>query len=69
MPAEDTKLHKACNSGSLDEVKDLVATIDVNAPGAAERTPLHRAVGKNYTEIAEFLISKGADVNRADKSG
>jgi len=68
MPT-DSKLHKACNSGSLDEVKELVQTIDVNKAGAAERTPLHRAVGKNYSEIAEFLISKGADVNKADKSG
>ena len=41
----------------------------VNAPGAAERTALHRAAGGNFTEICKLLIEKGATVDAADKAG
>ena len=68
---KDTKLHKACHQGELPVVQEEVETnaADVNAPGAQERTPLHRAVGINHTEIAKYPVEKGADINKTDKSG
>jgi ankyrin repeat protein len=43
--------------------------IEVDAPGAAERRPLHRAAGGNHKEICSYLIEKGAKVDQTDKSG
>lgn len=70
MP-QDTPLHKAANQGDLEACKDLLdaGETDVNAPGAAERTALQRAVGGNHLELAKLLIERGADVHKTDKSG
>lgn len=74
----DTELHKAANRGDKakcvfciegpweDEEEEKV---DVNAKGANDRTALHRAAGANHCEIAEYLLSKGADPNQVDKTG
>ena len=61
MP-QDTPLHKACGKGTLPEIQGILdAAADeaalkalVNAPGAAERTPLHRAAGGNFTEVCKL---------------
>eukprot|EP00619_Florenciella_sp_RCC1007_P017744 CAMPEP_0205939342 /NCGR_PEP_ID=MMETSP1325-20131115/49362_1 /ASSEMBLY_ACC=CAM_ASM_000708 /TAXON_ID=236786 /ORGANISM="Florenciella sp., Strain RCC1007" /LENGTH=50 /DNA_ID=CAMNT_0053309805 /DNA_START=187 /DNA_END=336 /DNA_ORIENTATION=+ len=49
MPV-DTPLHKACHSGDLKEIMKVYDDhdpdddpIDVDAPGAQDRRPLHRA--------------------------
>ncbi|CAM9365145.1 unnamed protein product [Phaeothamnion confervicola] len=70
MPV-DTELHKAAHNGDLAKVKELVESgeIDVNAPGAADRRPLHRAAGGNHVDIMGFLLDKGAPIDQADKSG
>ncbi|CAM9431663.1 unnamed protein product [Choristocarpus tenellus] len=70
MPV-DTELHKAAHNGDLGKVKELIETgeVDVNAPGAAERRPLHRAAGGNNVEIMNYLLEKGAPVDQVDKSG
>ena len=44
-------------------------SIEVGAPGASERRPLHRAAGGNHKEICKYLIEKGALVDQTDKSG
>ena len=75
MPA-DTALHKACNGGDLSLVQKLVEEPedpeepnDVNAPGAGDRRPIHRAAGANHVDVVTFLIEKGALVDQPDKSG
>mmetsp|Transcript_16160 Transcript_16160/g.40960 ORF Transcript_16160/g.40960 Transcript_16160/m.40960 type:complete len:187 (+) Transcript_16160:94-654(+) len=70
MP-QDTALHKAANQGDVEACKDILekGEIDINAPGAAERTALQRAVGGNHLELAQVLIDMGADVNKTDKAG
>ena len=75
MPA-DTALHKACNAGDLSLVQKLVEEPedpeepnDVNAPGAGDRRPIHRAAGANHVDVVTFLIEKGALVDQPDKSG
>ena len=35
----------------------------MNAKNVDSRTPLHKAAGLSFTEVAELLIAKGADVN------
>ena len=57
--------HDAAMFGNIKAVKKhLAAGTDVNAKDAQfGGTPLHFAVGSGYKEIAELLISKGADVN------
>ena len=41
----------------------------VNAPGASERRPLHRAVGGDHTLVVKVLLEAGANVDAPDKSG
>ena len=36
----------------------------VNAPGAADRRPIHRAAAANHVEIIKYLVEKGAIVNQ-----
>jgi len=59
---------QAAQAGNLERVKALVdgdpALVDARNPGG--RTPLLIAIGSRQTAIAEYLLSKGADVNAAD---
>jgi len=41
----------------------------VNGAGAAGETPLHAAIAERHAEVAELLISKGANVNARNDSG
>lgn len=69
MPV-DTDLHKAAHQGDLSTVVELLTDpeIDVNAKGAANRTPIHRACGGNHVKVIELLLEKGADINAKDKT-
>jgi ankyrin repeat protein len=61
---ERERLHRAAEDGDLPEVERLV-----NAAGLPEvfddisYTPLHYAVRGEHYKVAEFLLSKGANVN------
>ena len=70
MPT-DTPLHKACNNGELTKVRALVEDdgIDVNAAGASERRPIHRAAGGNHADVVTYLIETGASVDQQDRQG
>jgi len=64
MPV-DTPLHKACHSGDINEIKKVFEEhdpdedpIDVNAAGAQDRRPLHRAAGGNHKDAVAFLIDE-----------
>jgi hypothetical protein len=62
-----TPLHRAANRGDLAAVEALLAKgADVNALALAKQTPLHLAVTK---EIAQLLISKGAQIETRDRWG
>ena len=43
-------------------------SVRATKPGQ-ERTPLHCAVTEGHADLAQLLISKGADVNVADERG
>eukprot|EP00913_Durusdinium_trenchii_P028365 g26593.t1 len=63
-----TPLHYAASSGSTDIAKLLIkhkAAVDQQTSEGV--TPLHFAVMFKHHTLAEHLISKGADVNVADK--
>jgi len=54
-------IHGAAEGGDIDSVKDFLASgVDVDAVDAYKQTALHVA---KTMEIAELLLSKGADIN------
>lgn len=68
MP-HDGPLHKMANEGDKHEILSLLdstPTEDINAAGAQGRTPLHRALGSGFTETAELLLQRKADVTIID---
>lgn len=66
--SEQTALHFAVYSGSVDVVKmiyDLEANLEVkNKLGS---TPLHYAASLGYTEIVKFFIEKKAEIESKNK--
>ena len=64
-------LHKAAREGDADRVRKLLdAGADVNIrnanKGRLQYTPLHWAAHYGHLEIAELLISRGADLDAED---
>ena len=64
-------LHKAAREGDADRVRKLLdAGADVNVRNADKQrlqyTPLHWAAYYGHLEIAEILISRGADLDAED---
>jgi ankyrin repeat protein len=64
-------LHKAVREGDADKVKKLLdAGADVNVRESSkdrlQYTPLHWAANNGDLEIAEILISRGADLDAED---
>jgi hypothetical protein len=64
-------LHKAAREGDADRVRKLLdAGADVNVKnantGRLQYTPLHWAAYYGHLEIAELLISRGADLDAED---
>jgi ankyrin repeat protein len=56
---------QAAQRGDVAKVRQLLAsdTTLANAKGAHNKTPLHWAAEKNYPELAELLVSAGADID------
>ncbi|KAF9570766.1 hypothetical protein EC968_001416 [Mortierella alpina] len=62
--AGQTMLHRACSSGSLANVADLLNQgADIHAQDNAQWTPLHEAALAGHTKVVELLLSRGADPN------
>ncbi|XP_055738150.1 transient receptor potential cation channel subfamily A member 1b [Salvelinus fontinalis] len=69
-----TALHFACSQGATEAVKLMLSSYSrldsiINLPDGACQTPLHRATIFDHTELAEYLISKGADIDYIDCKG
>eukprot|EP00291_Cryptomonas_curvata_P022552 CAMPEP_0172161354 /NCGR_PEP_ID=MMETSP1050-20130122/6082_1 /TAXON_ID=233186 /ORGANISM="Cryptomonas curvata, Strain CCAP979/52" /LENGTH=232 /DNA_ID=CAMNT_0012831249 /DNA_START=111 /DNA_END=806 /DNA_ORIENTATION=- len=60
-----TLLHYACEHGDRALTSKLLSlNSDVNAPDAAEDLPMHLAMGNGHVHVAEFLLERGADIER-----
>ncbi|XP_071780098.2 transient receptor potential cation channel subfamily A member 1b isoform X1 [Centroberyx gerrardi] len=69
-----TALHFACTQGASEAVKLMLSSYGqvediINLTDGACQTPLHRATIFDHTELAEYLISLGADINSIDCKG
>ncbi|CAJ1082255.1 transient receptor potential cation channel subfamily A member 1b [Xyrichtys novacula] len=69
-----TPLHLACTQGATEVVKLMLSSIDrvedvINLADGAHQTPLHRATIFDHAELAEYLISLGANLNCIDCKG
>ncbi|XP_036293033.2 transient receptor potential cation channel subfamily A member 1 [Pipistrellus kuhlii] len=69
-----TALHFAATQGATEIVKLMISSYSgsndiVNAVDGNHETPLHRASLFDHYELAEYLISVGADINSTDSEG
>ncbi|XP_062297967.1 transient receptor potential cation channel subfamily A member 1b [Scomber scombrus] len=69
-----TPLHLACTQGATEVVKLMLSSYEqvediINLTDGAYQTPLHRATIFDHMELAEYLISLGADLNSIDCEG
>ncbi|XP_054620938.1 transient receptor potential cation channel subfamily A member 1b [Dunckerocampus dactyliophorus] len=69
-----TPLHLACTQGAIEVVKLMLCSYGrveeiINLKDGACQTPLHRATIFDHVELADYLISLGAEVNSTDCKG
>ncbi|XP_037659349.1 transient receptor potential cation channel subfamily A member 1 isoform X2 [Choloepus didactylus] len=69
-----TALHFAATQGATDIVKLMISSYTgdcdiVNAVDGNQETPLHRVSLFDHHELADYLISVGADINKIDCEG
>nr|BBH84654.1 transient receptor potential ankyrin 1a [Xenopus muelleri] len=67
-----TALHFAATQGATEIVKFMVSSYNgdnkiVDLPDGNDETPLHKSVLFDHVELAEYLISAGANINSEDK--
>ncbi|KAK1790186.1 hypothetical protein P4O66_014104, partial [Electrophorus voltai] len=71
---KSTALHLACTQGAIEAVKVMLLAYDsicdiINITDGACQTPLHKASIFDHYELAEYLISQGADIDFIDCKG
>lgn len=59
----------AAKSGDLETVKTLKSCTDLNCVDEQGRTALHCAALRGHGEVADYLLSEGADPKVKDKQG
>ncbi|KAJ1945367.1 hypothetical protein GGF37_001737, partial [Kickxella alabastrina] len=60
--AGQTKLHRACNAGDLEQTISLVSQgADINMKDNAGWTPLHEAALEGHNSVVVALLRRGAD--------
>ncbi|XP_059489715.1 uncharacterized protein LOC132204878 [Neocloeon triangulifer] len=64
----DDILHIECFNGQLENIQYLLCIdgVSVGKKGKNGKTALHNAASRGHIAVAEFLLSKGADVNARD---
>ncbi|XP_071099039.1 serine/threonine-protein phosphatase 6 regulatory ankyrin repeat subunit B-like [Haliotis cracherodii] len=65
----DTLLHAACDGGNIDIVRHVIGDFDINTRGENGHTPLMLAVCEGHTDVVDFVVDHGADVNMVDNDG
>lgn len=70
-PSQMSSLVWGLKNGDVEVVKQEIEknSIDVNQPIGQGRYALHFAADFGQSAIIEFLLSKGADINKPDKHG
>ena len=65
------RLLTAVQQGSQTEIEHLLSRklINVNSADNNQRTAIAVAAGEGKVEVARFLISQGAEVNKTDVEG
>ncbi|XP_051970094.1 transient receptor potential cation channel subfamily A member 1-like isoform X1 [Xyrauchen texanus] len=71
---KSTALHFACTQGAIEAVKIMLSSYNrvediINIRDGANQTPLHRATLFGHVELADYLVSKGAEVDCIDCKG
>uniref|UniRef100_A0A8C7UYG7 Transient receptor potential cation channel, subfamily A, member 1a n=1 Tax=Oncorhynchus mykiss TaxID=8022 RepID=A0A8C7UYG7_ONCMY len=71
---KSTALHFACTQGATEAVKLMLSAHDrvcdvINLTDGTCQTPLHKTTIFDHVELAEYLISKGGDINAIDCKG
>ncbi|KAL7851688.1 hypothetical protein AOLI_G00220440 [Acnodon oligacanthus] len=71
---KSTALHFACTQGAIEAVKVMLNAYDrvcdiINITDGACQTPLHKAAIFDHCELAEYIISQGADIDFIDCKG
>ncbi len=58
-----------CEEGNIEAVRDIVESrqVDINSQGGNDLSPLAVAIKHHHIEVAEYLISRGANVNSLNK--
>jgi len=60
---------KAIASGNLEFIKEHIDASQLNEKDAFGLTYLHHAINRSQTDIANYLILRGADVHTLDEYG
>eukprot|EP00730_Choanoeca_flexa_P015605 TRINITY_DN7199_c0_g1_i2.p1 TRINITY_DN7199_c0_g1~~TRINITY_DN7199_c0_g1_i2.p1 ORF type:complete len:481 (+),score=110.18 TRINITY_DN7199_c0_g1_i2:50-1492(+) len=70
IPRVQLLIH-AASTGDLEQCKLLVEAgdVDVNEVDHDGRTALHLALAEGHADVAEYLLSQGADADVKDKTG
>ncbi|XP_076837477.1 transient receptor potential cation channel subfamily A member 1a isoform X2 [Brachyhypopomus gauderio] len=71
---KSTALHLACSQGATEAVKIMLLACSnlretINITDGARQTPLHKASIFDHYELAEYLLSQGADIDFMDYKG
>jgi len=67
----ERKMRSAANTNNSEQVEQLclAGCVDVNSCDEHQRSALHFAAAKGYSDVVEVLLRNGADPNQTDRLG